>query len=91
MALTAWCLTGVGHDGSHFSTSKNATINFIMSHCIQLIASPLIWYHQHVYAHHSHTNDFDNDPDLHHFKPLRTHPLRKWEACHILQYYASYC
>lgn len=29
-----------------------------------------MWQHQHTYAHHSHTNEFDADPDLHHFHLL---------------------
>jgi fatty acid desaturase len=33
-----------------------------------------MWQHQHTFAHHSHTNEFDHDPDLHHFHLfLRVH------------------
>ena len=35
-----------------------------------LLCNPMLWQHQHTYAHHSHTNDFDQDPDLHHFETL---------------------
>jgi fatty acid desaturase len=45
-----------------------------------LLANPVVWQHQHTYAHHSYTNSFDHDPDLHHFETLlRVHrhfPLR---------------
>ena len=30
----------------------------------------MMWQHQHTFAHHSHTNEFDHDPDLHHFSTL---------------------
>lgn len=35
-----------------------------------LLCNPIVWQHQHTYAHHSFTNDFDHDPDLHHFDNL---------------------
>lgn len=42
------------------------------------ITSPFVWMHQHTYAHHSFTNDFGRDPDLHHFSFLRAHPRYPW-------------
>jgi fatty acid desaturase len=41
---------------------------------MSLLSNPVMWQHQHTYAHHSHTNSFDHDPDLHHFaRVLRVH------------------
>lgn len=37
---------------------------------MSLLCNPVVWQHQHTYAHHSFTNEFDNDPDLHHFTLL---------------------
>lgn len=41
---------------------------------MSLLCNPMLWQHQHTFAHHSHTNSFSNDPDLHHFGTfLRVH------------------
>jgi Fatty acid desaturase len=34
------------------------------------LCNPIMWQHQHTFAHHSHTNQFHADPDLHHFTSL---------------------
>ena len=37
---------------------------------MSFLCNPILWQHQHTYAHHSFTNEFDHDPDLHHFHTL---------------------
>jgi fatty acid desaturase len=80
-ALCAWLSGALGHDGSHFSVSSFPWVNSMMGFIgMGLIAQPSLWLHQHTFAHHSHTNDHEKDPDLHHFTFLRTHPEMLWES-----------
>jgi fatty acid desaturase len=45
-----------------------------------------LWQHQHTFAHHSHTNDFDHDPDLYSFERwMRAHQHIKKRTKDILQ------
>jgi fatty acid desaturase len=60
----------IGHDGGHFAVSRIPFINDLAVWGISLISNPIIWQHQHSFAHHSYTNDHDHDPDLHHFHAL---------------------
>lgn len=69
-ALFGWLNGALGHDGGHFAVSRIPWLNECAVWGISLISNPIIWQHQHTYAHHSHTNDFDHDPDLHHFEVL---------------------
>jgi fatty acid desaturase len=65
------CSAHIGHDGGHFSISRKYPIlNDIGVWGFFLISNPIIWQHQHTFAHHSYTNDHHKDPDLHHFKGL---------------------
>ena len=64
----------IGHDGGHFAVSRQASVNQWCVWAMSLIANPIVWQHQHTYGHHSYTNEFDYDPDLHHFHlMLRVH------------------
>jgi linoleoyl-CoA desaturase len=48
---------------------------------MSLLCNPIMWQHQHTYAHHSHTNDSLHDPDLHHFDILlRVHRRCKYKG-----------
>ena len=88
-ALCSWFMGALGHDAGHFAvaTSCSARIakqlhfpyNFNVNEwavwAMSCIENPILWQMQHTYAHHSFTNEFENDPDLHHFvKFLRVHP-----------------
>jgi fatty acid desaturase len=66
----------IGHDGGHFAISRKfPRLNDVGVWGFFLISNPVIWQHQHTYAHHSYTNDEHKDPDLHHFKGLiKTRP-----------------
>ena len=61
----------VGHDGGHFAVSRIPYINDIALWCMSFVTNPIIWQHQHTYAHHSFTNDDERDPDLYHNEGLR--------------------
>lgn len=89
--LCAWHVAGIGHDAAHFEVSAEPLVNSVLACCIGTISNPLQWYYQHTVGHHSHTNDADQDPDLHHYAPfLRVHagvPHRPWHrAQHLLAF-----
>jgi hypothetical protein len=79
-AAFGWLLGALGHDAGHFCASRSAAVNERCVWAMGLLANPVVWQHQHTYAHHSHTNSFQHDPDLHHFETLlrvhRSFPLR---------------
>lgn len=79
-AVSGWLLGALGHDAGHFSASRCPAVNDACVWAMSLLANPVVWQHQHTYAHHSHTNSFAHDPDLHHFETLlrvhRKFPLR---------------
>ncbi len=56
------------HSSTHYSVLSSSRFNELLSyfgiyHCI-----PIVWYHQHVIGHHTHTNVVGKDPDLNHFE-----------------------
>jgi linoleoyl-CoA desaturase len=69
-AIFGWFLGALGHDAGHFSVSHSAWINTAAVWAMSLLCNPILWQHQHTYAHHSFTNSFHHDPDLHHFETL---------------------
>jgi fatty acid desaturase len=77
----------LGHDAGHFAVSqKFPWINDVGVWGMSLLCNPILWQHQHTYAHHSHTNEFDHDPDLHHFHTLlRVHWKFRSESIHKYQ------
>lgn len=78
-ALFGWLLGALGHDGGHYTVSRNPRINDLAVWGMSFLCNPIMWQVQHTYAHHTHTNDFDHDPDLHHFQMLlRVH--RRFKA-----------
>ena len=71
LSLSGWLLGSLGHDAGHFAVSlKYPKIQQLSLHGIGFLANSTLWLHQHTYAHHSHTNDIDLDPDLHHYDTL---------------------
>jgi fatty acid desaturase/cytochrome b involved in lipid metabolism len=72
--VAGWFIGALGHDGGHFAVSRRAWLNDFSVWGISWLCNPIMWQHQHTYAHHSFTNEFDHDPDLHHFTTfLRVH------------------
>ena len=69
-AVTGWLIGALGHDSGHFAASRYAWLNNVGVWGMSLLCNPIMWQHQHTYAHHSFTNDFEADPDLHHFHTL---------------------
>ncbi|CAB9497453.1 fatty acid desaturase A [Seminavis robusta] len=79
-AWAGWFMGAIGHDSGHFATSHNhPLLNEWGVWAMSLIANPIMWQHQHTYAHHSFTNEHNHDPDLHHFrKYIRVHNRGKY-------------
>ena len=66
-AVFGWLVGCLGHDAGHFAASRIPFVNDAGVWGISFLCNPIMWQHQHTFAHHSHTNDVHNDPDLHHF------------------------
>lgn len=85
-AVFGWLIGALGHDGGHFAVSRRPFVNDLSVWGISFLCNPIMWQHQHTYAHHSHTNDFDHDPDVHHFTAfLRVHRKFRHEERYGLQ------
>ena len=67
LGIFGWLMGAIGHDGGHFAVSRYAAVNDYAVWGMSFLCNPIMWQHQHTYAHHSYTNDFDHDPDVHHF------------------------
>jgi fatty acid desaturase len=76
-AIFGWLMGALGHDAGHFAVSRVPFLNEWGVWSMSMICNPILWQHQHTYGHHSFTNDFDHDPDLHHFAAL----LRVHKKC----------
>ena len=71
----------LGHDAGHFAASRWAVVNEYGVWAMSSICNPVMWQQQHTYGHHSFTNEFDRDPDLHHFDALlRVHKKFQYET-----------
>mmetsp|Transcript_31873 Transcript_31873/g.77257 ORF Transcript_31873/g.77257 Transcript_31873/m.77257 type:complete len:477 (-) Transcript_31873:37-1467(-) len=82
-AIFGWLMGALGHDAGHFAASRQAWVNEFGVWAMSLICNPIVWQHQHTYAHHSFTNEFDKDPDLHHFDALlRVHKNIRHRSIH---------
>jgi len=80
-AITGWLMGALGHDAGHFAASRWAIINEYGVWAMSFICNPIMWQQQHTYGHHSFTNEFDRDPDLHHFDALlRVHKRFSYES-----------
>jgi len=85
-SIFAWLIGALGHDAGHRAVSRKAWINDVCLWGISTLCNPIMWQHQHTFAHHSHTNDFHQDPDLHHFQRLlRVHHRFKYESIYAYQ------
>ncbi len=85
-AITGWLMGALGHDAGHFAASRTPWINEWGVWAMFFICNPILWQHQHTYGHHSYTNEYGRDPDLHHFDLLlRVHKRIRYEAQFRLQ------
>jgi len=69
-AFFGWLIGSLGHDAGHFAVSRKPLVNDVCVWGMSFLCNPIMWQHQHTYAHHSYTNEFEHDPDLHHFQLL---------------------
>ena len=88
LPFVAWLLAAnASHDATHFALFRWSFANELAG----LAAAPLIyntgvWVHQHVIAHHVHTNVHGRDFDLHHQAPFtRLHDAEPWKPGHAGQ------
>jgi linoleoyl-CoA desaturase len=85
----------VMHDANHGTFSKNPTINKLMSYSMEVIGgSSFTWKIQHNILHHSFTNVYGMDEDIHDKPFLRLSPEGKLRKYHRFQHiYAAllYC
>jgi linoleoyl-CoA desaturase len=68
-SLMGIALAGIGmsvmHDANHGSYASNRTVNYWMSHTLNLLGGSVFnWKLQHNYLHHSFTNIVDLDDDI---------------------------
>lgn len=71
----------LGHDAGHFAVSRIPWVNEYGVWAMSFICNPILWQHQHTYGHHSYTNEFDHDPDLHHFDNfIRVHKRIRYQS-----------
>lgn len=85
-AVFGWLMGALGHDAGHHAASRNPWVNEWGVWAMSLICNPILWQHQHTYGHHSFTNEFDRDPDLHHFDTLlRIHRQIKYKTHYQFQ------
>jgi fatty acid desaturase len=91
MSLFGWANAGFGHDSGHFAITRWHFLNdYVLIWSGFWIGNPVVWFHQHTYGHHSHTNEWDHDPDLHHFNHLRVHQREHQSFIYKMQAYKAF-
>lgn len=80
LALASLALQlGVMHDASHYAITNARWPNTLLRLTLPLIGgSSVIWYRNHVVAHHSHSNIEGHDPDINTAGLLRFHDQAPW-------------
>ena len=92
LAVAGWLWGALGHDAGHFTVSRtHPVLNDVSVWAMGLLCNPMLWQHQHTYAHHSFTNDIAHDPDLHHFHTfLRVHEAFRYYNIYQYQKHPLY-
>ncbi len=85
-------LSGIGlsimHDANHGSYSKNKTMNSLLGYSLNIIGgSSFTWKVQHNILHHTYTNIYEMDEDIHDKPFLRLSPYGKYKWYHQFQHY----
>jgi len=85
-------LSGIGlsimHDANHGSYSHNKIINRMMGGTLNLVgASSFTWKIQHNVLHHTYTNIYEMDEDIHDKPFLRLSPYGKYKSYHKFQHW----
>lgn len=77
----------IGHDANHGSYSSNKTWNKILGYSFNLVGgSSFTWHIQHNVLHHTYTNIYEMDEDIHDKPFLRLSPHGKWKPYHRFQH-----
>jgi linoleoyl-CoA desaturase len=84
-------LSGIGlsimHDANHGSYSRNKTLNNILGYSLNVIGgSSFTWKVQHNILHHTYTNIYSMDEDIHDKPFLRLSPYGKYAKHHRFQH-----
>lgn len=78
---------GVMHDASHHCITTVRWINILFRMTLTAMGgSSILWYQNHVVAHHSETNIPGSDPDIDSFGLMRFHEADRWHAWHRWQH-----
>lgn len=90
----SFSLAGIGmsimHDANHGAYSSNKTINLLLGYTINLIGGNRFnWLIQHNVKHHTYTNIYGADEDLHTGGVIRFSPHAQWLWFHKFQH--LYC
>ncbi len=85
-------IAGIGfsvmHDANHGAYSSNKTINYILGYAVNLIGgSAFTWKVQHNVLHHTYTNIYELDEDIHDKPMLRLSPHGKLKPIHKYQHW----
>lgn len=96
VSLGLWFVMGLGvagvamsvmHDANHGAFSKSKSLNYLMSHSVNLLgASAFNWRLQHNILHHTYTNVVDMDEDIDDMVFMRFSPHTKVRFYHKLQW-----
>lgn len=94
--ILCWVVMGIGlagsgmsvmHDAAHGVYADNKTVNTLMSHSMYLFgANTFNWKIQHNILHHTYTNVYGMDEDIHDKPILRLSPYGKLSGIHKYQH-----
>lgn len=85
-------LSGIGlsimHDANHGSYSTSKTINQLLGYSLNIVGgSSFTWHVQHNVLHHTYTNIYEMDEDIHDKPFLRLSPHGKYKKYHKFQHW----
>lgn len=88
-------LAGIGmsvmHDACHGAFSSNPRVNAFLGYSMNVIGgNKFNWMVQHNVKHHTYTNIFGADEDLHNGDVVRLSPFSNWYPMHRFQHYYSW-
>ena len=79
---------GLMHDASHHCITISRWPNYLFRMTLTVMGgSAILWYQNHVVAHHSETNISGRDPDIDSFSTLRFHEGEVWHFWHRWQHW----
>ncbi len=97
LTIVAYILMGIGmagvgfnvmHDANHGSISNKPWVNELFSYSMDMVGGNAVtWKIQHNVLHHTYTNVYGHDEDIHDKPFLRLAPDGKWSKIHKFQHY----